>query len=199
MGTSRLWLCMIFGIDYGSKLAGTTVIAMGDHPERLRFFCSCKNADADTFIGQLIQELRPSLIGIDAPLSLPLVYQQPDLSEASFLQTGRQSDQCHVSNVFRGTNCQSYAAQSIFSSVDWIEVYPGGLVKIAQLEGYSKKDKSLIPAFIGMLKAKYGISVDQEVKTWHEVDAMLAWFASYRYLHGHAIAYGNPAEGLIFV
>ncbi|WP_226390461.1 hypothetical protein [Penaeicola halotolerans] len=191
---------MIFGIDYGSKLAGTTVIAMGDHPERLRFFCSCKNADADTFIGQLIQELRPSLIGIDAPLSLPLVYQQPDLSGASFFY--RQADKAinAMSPMFLGgLTARAMQLKASFSSVDWIEVYPGGLVKIAQLEGYSKKDKSLIPAFIGMLKAKYGISVDQEVKTWHEVDAMLAWFASYRYLHGHAIAYGNPAEGLIFV
>ena len=64
---------MIIGVDYGSKLAGTTVIAynMGDG---IRLERSKKNQDADQMIIDFVAEYNPQVIGIDAPLSLPGVY-----------------------------------------------------------------------------------------------------------------------------
>ena len=64
---------MHFGIDYGSKLAGTTVICF-DENEKLNFRQSEKKQDADAFLEKLISEKQPDSVFIDAPLSLPNAY-----------------------------------------------------------------------------------------------------------------------------
>ena len=62
----------LFGIDYGSKLAGTTVIGLLEN-QIVQLFASQKKKDADQFILQQIKERQPNTIFIDAPLSLPNV------------------------------------------------------------------------------------------------------------------------------
>jgi predicted nuclease with RNAse H fold len=62
---------MHFGIDYGSKMAGTTVITY-NQDNVLYQRSSVKNGDADAFILDCVTELQPGQIYIDAPLSLPL-------------------------------------------------------------------------------------------------------------------------------
>lgn len=61
------------GIDYGSKMAGTTAIAYLDNGE-IKVILSQKNKDADAFIIATTEQLKPNSIFIDAPLSLPLAY-----------------------------------------------------------------------------------------------------------------------------
>lgn len=63
----------IVGIDYGSKYAGTTVMCYNS-AHKVRFIESHKNTDADSFLQTELAFLKPDLIMIDAPLSLPGVY-----------------------------------------------------------------------------------------------------------------------------
>jgi len=64
---------MHFGIDYGSKLAGTTVITY-DHKGQLHQVSSAKKQDADAMILAVATELEPTSIYLDGPLSLPGAY-----------------------------------------------------------------------------------------------------------------------------
>ncbi|MFY8020692.1 MAG: hypothetical protein ACOVP1_05820, partial [Bacteroidia bacterium] len=54
----------IAGIDYGSKLAGTTAIAMLDEKRNFSFIQSQKNEDADEMILQMLHTFQPDLIAL---------------------------------------------------------------------------------------------------------------------------------------
>lgn len=54
------------GIDYGSKLAGTTAVAMLVKNE-LRLWQSTRGQDADTWLKALVRELKPKVVYMDAP------------------------------------------------------------------------------------------------------------------------------------
>ena len=62
------------GIDYGSKVAGTTAICRLTESGQFEFSCSTKGRDADLWIKKAIEEFLPESIYIDAPLSLPGAY-----------------------------------------------------------------------------------------------------------------------------
>lgn len=64
---------MHLGIDYGSKLAGTTAICYQEG-DALTIIQSEKKQDADRFINDTVESLKPEQIFIDAPLSLPAAY-----------------------------------------------------------------------------------------------------------------------------
>ncbi|MBK9525389.1 MAG: hypothetical protein IPO39_11705 [Bacteroidetes bacterium] len=64
---------VLAGIDFGSKMAGTTVIAVAGKTT-IRLFSSRKNEDADSFLSVLVKEKGIEELFIDAPLSLPGVY-----------------------------------------------------------------------------------------------------------------------------
>lgn len=78
------------GIDYGSKLAGTTAVAMLVKNE-LRLWQSTRGQDADTWLKALVRELKPKVVYMDAPLTLPQAYYQtPHNANADFFY--RQAD-----------------------------------------------------------------------------------------------------------
>ena len=61
---------VLAGIDFGSKMAGTTVIAVaGKTP--IRLFSSRKNEDADSFLFEIVKETGIEELFLDATLSLP--------------------------------------------------------------------------------------------------------------------------------
>ena len=64
---------LIAGIDFGSQLAGTTVICR-EVEGQIALFRSPKGGAADRFLEEHFSALPPCLIGLDAPLSLPGVY-----------------------------------------------------------------------------------------------------------------------------
>ena len=61
------------GVDFGSKLAGTTAVCFFEGGN-YRFFQSEKKKDADAFLEKIVEQIRPSHVFIDAPLSLPGAY-----------------------------------------------------------------------------------------------------------------------------
>jgi len=67
--------CMqrVVGIDFGARKAGTTVVAWNEGAT-IRFAQSKEGKDSDLFLRDVVADLSPDLIAIDAPLTLPGVY-----------------------------------------------------------------------------------------------------------------------------
>ena len=61
------------GIDYGAKLAGTTCVAWCE-VNVIRVDRVQKGKDADAWLENMVKQLNPDFICIDAPLTLPAAY-----------------------------------------------------------------------------------------------------------------------------
>ena len=65
------------GIDYGSKTSGFTAAASYSSTGTVQVYQSAKGKDADAWLLNLINDLKPKNVAIDAPLSLPGVFIDP--------------------------------------------------------------------------------------------------------------------------
>lgn len=189
---------MIFGIDYGSKLAGTTVICYDDS-DKLHFISSEKKQDADRMIIESVKTHEPEAIGLDAPLSLPRAY---FTGEGSFFYREADIELKAMSPMFLGglTARAMSLKHSLGSDSNIFEIYPAALVKSLELsENYRKKEKEMIQPFIGDLNHFLPLSLAHPPTTWHQVDSVLAWLSAYRKENGHAAFLGKEEEGGIWV
>ena len=184
---------MLFGIDYGSKLAGTTVIAYLDNGQ-IKTISSEKKQDADQFIMDHVRELKPTLIGIDAPLSLPRAFFGK--GEDYFY---READR-HLkamSPMFLGG--LTARAMRLVHQLEgsFIEVYPGALARELDLKKFSYKKKDAdYQAMLAQLS--WTVSYKRMPINAHEMDAVLALFITWKFMNNQAQRVGNPDEGLIY-
>jgi len=190
------------GIDYGSKMAGTTVIAYLEKAS-LRFSSSEKKKDADQFITDWISRHKPGAVFLDAPLSLPGVYRFPKRYDNYFY---READRqlSAMSPMFLGgltARAMKLKAALAQQSVTVIEVYPGGLSRLLALDKKRyKKDKSYLPTATALVMKKMpDIQLPVMPKSWHEFDALLAYLCGYRYTRGIHESYGTEEEGQIIL
>ncbi len=190
----------IIGIDYGSKLAGTTVIAYLES-DKILFAQSEKKKDADQFIMTFLDGKKPMMIFLDAPLSLPGAY-FGNGEDYFYRECDRELK--GMSPMFLGgltaraiklkTNVEKQKHQVL-------EVYPGALSRIFELKklGY-KKEVANIPIVADFLKDQLPFSFSMgDLKTWHHLDALLAFLIGYRFINKKSKSYGNQAEGQIIV
>ncbi|MDX1684442.1 MAG: hypothetical protein R3275_04350 [Saprospiraceae bacterium] len=186
-----------FGVDFGSKLAGTTSICIQEKDGSLLFSTSIKNENADLWLEKQIIEFQPSAIFIDAPLSLPGAYFHKN-ADYFYRLADRQLKA--MSPMFLGGLTARAIKLKSEVSVPMYETYPAGLVRELHLSSiYSKKDKS--PAeFLNELQLRMALpAIRTEPISWHEMDALLAWISGQRYAEGKSLQYGTPEEGLIFI
>ena len=137
---------MHFGIDYGSKLAGTTVVTY-DKDGKLYQKSSAKKQDADRMILSWVQSLKPDFVFIDAPLSLPAAYFGKG---ENYFYREADIELKAMSPMFLGgvtARAISLKKQIEAEGVEVFETYPGGLVRSKpELKAhYNKKDKHTIP------------------------------------------------------
>ena len=190
----------IIGIDYGSKLAGTTVIARAEN-RTVHFAQSQKKKDADQFILNQLESEPPTLIFLDAPLSLPDAY------------FGRGTDYFYrsadralkaMSPMFLGgltARAMRLKQQLTDRGHQVIEVYPGGLARQIGLpkDQYKKQKVHLLPV-LELITTQIPIKfVKTELITWHHVDALLACWTGWRYHEGTALSFGKKEEGEIWI
>ena len=186
------------GIDFGARNAGTSVCIFRDRDQWV-IGQSLKKSDADRYLSDLIQELKPGHIFIDAPLSLPMVYRKDKISrESDFHYRHCDRETGAMSPMFLG----GLTARAIRLRAEWeeagIEVhetYPAHLVNILDAGEYYKKD---LDRFLGKISDQTGF-IPPPLSNWHEVDAFLAWISGMRHLSGKARKFGYPEEGLITV
>ena len=190
----------IIGIDYGSKLAGTTVIARAENA-KVQFAQSLKKKDADQFILNQLETEAPTLIFLDAPLSLPNAY------------FGRGSDYFYrsadralkaMSPMFLGgltARAMRLKQELTNRGHQVIEAYPGGLARHLGLpKDQYKKQKVHLPAVLELITTQIPIKfVKADLISWHHVDALLACWTGWRYHEGTAQSFGEEKEGEIWI
>ncbi len=192
----------IAGIDYGSRLAGTTVIAFLNEENAIEFAVSKKNKDADRFILDWVVEYQPTHIFLDAPLSLPGIYSNLTGYQDFFY---RQADQVlkAMSPMFLGgltARAMQLKTRLSKQNIQTFEVYPGYLAKVLELDRtLYKKQKEHIPLIATTLSRSLDLPLASLPSDWHHVDALLALLSGIRYSRGQHLTFGNSQEGLIIV
>ena len=191
------------GIDYGSKLAGTTAAAMVQN-NQLQTWQSIRGQNADEFLLQLIQDVQPAVVFIDAPLSLPGVYNKlPYTSEADYFYRACDREVQAMSPMFiGGLTARAIKLRTILAEqgIAVLETYPTQLARIVlpDEKGY-KKDLATLPVIAQLLQDLLTYTLAQTPQNWHQFDALLAWYSGYRHINGQAILYGEAQEGRIIV
>lgn len=194
---------MHLGIDYGSKIAGTTVICF-EKSEQLHLLQSEKKKDADAFVQQKIMELKPTHIFIDAPLSLPAVYSQAsNVENPDFFFRQCDKELRAMSPMFLGgltARAMKLQRKHLNTNVLFVETYPSYLVKTLFPDTSIYKKKTLeIGAFLEILQPQLPYELDEKPTNWHQVDGILAWLSGYRFFQKKVLKIGVEKEGLIIV
>lgn len=197
------------GIDYGSKTSGNTVIC--HHDDQVIHFYEADKKDADLFIIDWITKCqavqnRPMLttVFLDAPLSLPAVYQ----SIVGF--SNYHYRQCDValkamSPMFLGglTARAMELKQRLQEkmNVETHEVYPKALAQTLLSDHYHKRlTTNEMEALCRILsKVIPELCLAEYPKTQHQFDALLAWVSGYRFLNQQHLIFGDIQEGIIIV
>ncbi len=189
---------MIFGIDYGSKLAGTTSIAFKQNGAICIRACE-KKKDADVFILNCAKELRPKTVYIDAPLSLPSVYGG---NGTDYFYRKCDTEVQAMSPMFLGgltARAMRLKSQLVSTlNIDVFECYPKAyVVKFSELLAlYNIKNVASLPSFLETFKLRH-LSTSVECKTWHQMDSLIAYKIGLNHQSGQAEIKGDPSEGQI--
>lgn len=124
---------MHIGLDYGAKQADTTAVAKLQQNELL-VWQSKTGLNADAWLLVLISELRPDLVFIDAPLSLPAVYGKLPASPLAdyFYRTCDRQLQAMSPMFVGGLTARAIrlTAQLTTQGIRVIETYPAGLYRL---------------------------------------------------------------------
>ncbi|WP_282776890.1 DUF429 domain-containing protein [Phaeodactylibacter xiamenensis] len=190
------------GVDYGSKMAGTTVIAWAEG-RAIRLAQSAAKKDADKWVKSWVEAHRPAVLYLDAPLSLPGVYHAPGGYEDFFYRAADKEVQAMSPMFLGGLTARAMRLSQELKALQCttLEVYPGQLSKILGLDRKRyKKDKAYLQEATEMVLAHLP---DYQMATpptnWHQVDALLAFCSGYRHQQGLAAIYGGIEEGQIIV
>lgn len=190
MDGNHTWI----GIDYGSKLAGTTVICYLKD-DQLQTTQVEKKKDADQFIIEFCRSNNVKEIFIDAPLSLPAAYYGK--GKDYFY---READKMlkAMSPMFLGglTARAIKLKDTLKKDITFHEVYPGALIRQNEfLNLYYNKKTNPSKDLINSLKQiiYYPFKIDN----LHQFDAIIAWYIGYKKQLNESTTAGNLEEGLI--
>ncbi len=194
----------IAGIDYGSKMAGTSVFCKLDLADfQLVFSSSLPKKDADVFLKKEIEETNPLYLFIDAPLSLPLCYKKT-IAHPDFFFRKADRELNAMSPLFLGgltARAMKIKYESEKKGINCYEAYPALQAKRLGLNPLLyKKEKKHIPDILEKIQSSYPLfKIKQDLTTWHQVDALLALIAAYRFYKNEYFIFGDEEEGLIYV
>ena len=197
-------MAVIFGIDYGSKLSGNTVIALYED-NRISFLEVEAKVDADQFIKNAVKHFSPTRIFLDAPLSLPGVYKGlENCTNYHFRKADIETKA--MSPMFLGGLAARAMELSAFcrdSGSEVYETYPKMMAQRFNLKDFGyKSSKSAIKECALRLNSciKDPINFNiADLKTWHHLDALLALMSAMSFGCNDYTTYGDEIEGLIYV
>lgn len=187
------------GIDYGAKMAGTTCMVWEEY-NQLQVAVSKKGQDADDWLEEFVYKYQPHFICIDAPLSLPGAYFS--LSDDYFYRKCDRELQAMSPMFLGGLTARAMRLANLWklNQISVYEVYPKGLVnQVFQELTLYYKNKDQIHEFLYELKKKFSIHFPENIYSWHQVDATLAWITGLRIIQGNAMVYGQINEGVIYL
>lgn len=191
---TRFW-----GIDYGSKLAGTTVIAQYDGG-LVTLLHSQKKQDADAMILAHAQATPPDFIFLDAPLSLPGVYRAlPDTTDYFYRAVDKAVK--GMSPMFLGgLTARAMQLRTQLAPIPVHETYPALHARAWALQQWHyKKQITYLPSVLDQVLPRLPFRIAPSIVTsWHALDAVLALYSAYRYAHQQHEAIGHPEEGQLY-
>lgn len=193
MNSKNNWV----GIDYGSKMAGTTAICY-HQDSQLHILQSEKKQDADAFISQFLQTHVVENLYLDAPLSLPDAYFNK--GEDFFYRACDRETKAMSPMFLGGLTARAMKLKSMHPDVNFFECYPAYLVKKVLSLGvnYLKKEK-YNSELETILCKKYNLSLKQGLENWHQLDALCCWLTGLRHLNKLHLELGNESEGQIII
>lgn len=193
-------MARIIGIDYGSKLAGTTVLAIFDTDTKHTLLeQSSKKQDADAFVLSTLREHPADLVGIDAPLSLPGIYRDLEgNNDFHYRAADRQAKA--MSPMFLGG--LTARAMKLASEIEatTIEVYPKLSAEryLLQELGYKGDKEAIAPCLMALVQRTELPVAELSIENWHQFDALLALEITWRYHNNLADQYGDAKEGMLY-
>jgi uncharacterized protein len=200
--TGELSIC---GVDYGSKMAGTTAIACANFQSKNILVVQCqKNLDADSWLIRQIGERSITKVFIDAPLSLPKIYYDPLAPHGDYFYRACDRELKAMSPMFLGgltARAMQFRANLQVHGVLVTEVYPKACAALfSELKLIYKADLNASLDFIKGSTCLSKFEIHFEGKpTWHMLDSLLCLVSGMRYQIDEHQSYGQELEGLIIV
>lgn len=196
---------VLFGINFGSKLSGNTVISLVKQ-NKIYFIDVDEDVDADMFIYNAAKHFRPDVVFLNAPLSLPGAYTNTcSYSDYEYREADKQI--CSISPMIAGgITARAMALKDKLESDFDSKVYE--TCSKAQAQNYDLLKKGYMTNQLNLFTCRNHISDQlspkmmfrcQDIKTWGHLDAMLSLITAMRFVTGQALPYGNNEEGLIYV
>ncbi len=194
----------MFGIDFGSKLAGTTVISIFKQ-NKIYFMNVEKGVDADAFILNAAEHFKPDKVFIDAPLSLPGRYRDlPGCEDYMFRKADIELKA--MSPMFLGgmtARAMRLRDKLKEYEIAVFETYPKIMAMNHDLQniGYKANSHHLNACRSRLQDAlNPRIFMDcQDIKTWHHLDALLALMSAMNHEMGSSKCFGDEREGCVVV
>lgn len=193
---------LLCGIDYGSKLAGTTVICfLNEKNQEFSIKSSVKKQDADDFLKKELNLHKPDLVFIDAPLSLPLVYSDKEVGKDFFYRVGDRILGAMSPMFLGGLTARAMKLKSELNNLIFYETYPARQAKRMNLSALAYKESlEAIPKVLEAIKSQFEeIQQIPDLNTWHEIDAVLALIGAIRHVKNENEIFGDEMEGCIYV
>ncbi len=189
------------GIDYGSKTSGFTAAASYSSTGIVQVYQSIKGKDADAWLLNLISELKPKNVAIDAPLSLPGVFIDPSLfNNYHYRECDRATGA--MSPMFLGgltARAMQLAAKLKASKIESIiETYPKMVCDAIGMDMKRYKKDGAYLEELNFVDFLDNVQLNHPIKNWHQWDALMALLACLKHKNGIAKAVGNPLEGIIY-
>ncbi|MFK7970461.1 MAG: DUF429 domain-containing protein [Bacteroidia bacterium] len=189
------------GVDYGSKTAGTTVVAHWDG-DALRFFASKKGQDADAWLLERLPALKASTVFFDAPLSLPGVYRDLDSYDDYFYRDADRALKAMSPMFLGGLTARAMRLRVNLqkSGVTLQETYPGWQARRLELKAldYKGKKASIAPV-LAVIDQHFPFEIPTSLPDWHHVDSLLAMLGSIRFEQKAYEQFGKAIEGIVIV
>jgi hypothetical protein len=188
----------IFGIDLAGSEKRKTGICILD--KKLKADCFCVFKDKEIF--ELIKKIKPKLIAIDAPLSLPKGRKSLKRKEKiHFREADRQLRRYGIKffpitlgPMRKLTERGIKLRKTLEKKFKVIEVYPGATQDILKIP---RKQKGIEKLKKGI--EKLGIKILKKNPNGDELDAITCAFTGWLYLKRKCIAIGDKKEGQIII
>ena len=148
-----------------------------------------------------VKKVKPKVIGIDAPLSLPLGRKSLEINNGiHFRECDKELRKLKIKffpitlGPMRSLTKRGIKLKKKLKDFKVIEVYPGGAQDVLKIPRKSKGLKKLSRGL-----KKLGIKGIRNNSTGDELDAITAAYVAKLYYDNNYTALGNPKEGLIIM
>lgn len=187
---------MIAGVDFGARFAGTTVVCF-DEGQCLVLERVARGQDADAALRAFVARRRPHAVYVDAPLSLPSAYLHGG-SDFFYRECDRML--AAMSPMFLGAlTARAIQLKHTLAPAPVFEVYPRAAARLLEQQQVRGYREARPRAYLARLQRCLPLPFCGVVTSWHDIDAILAWWSGWRHRRGEACAFGDPSEGVIWV